>query len=284
MSVNKVASSSHPPGKYDKIFKLQMAITETNLNPPSFDHLNNDFSTLDKVEQADIKESQYGQSTVQVDNNISLDNNTYDLCYYCGKQYKNLEVLNRHIYDLHNSMLPFKCNICGINQLSEKSASLHKKMHQTSNPHPCDQCDKIFFTLKLLQKHMIKDHGNNLYQCDFCENSYKTPASLKAHKESNHRDPTQDLYKCKKCDKSYMTAGTLRSHKSWAHMSVEVLYKCDKCFKTFDNRIKFKKHMRIHEYHKGYTCPICNNWFRCKMLINRHKCSRPDSDIPSNDE
>lgn len=270
-------------------------LPEPDLNIPVFD-----FLKLHDEEPTNVNEkAQRDESTVQCGagansvNNISFeaDDDTTILCSYCGKLYKNLTALKRHVQNIHNSLLPFRCNLCGINQQSEKAATFHANMHNKSVNYYCEDgnCDKIFFNKNIMQRHMVKDHGDNVYKCELCENSYKSPASLKAHTESIHGNPTKHPYKCDndKCNKPYATAEALRTHKTWAHASVEVLYECYKCNKTFDNRLKFKKHAQKHEYDNGYKCANCNIWFRCKKHINAHVClNNPsaDGDISRNDD
>ena len=76
-------------------------------------------------------------------------------CTECGRKYKNIQALNRHLNMQH-------------------SITVATELH-------CKECDKEFSSGQALQNHTRLHTGEKPYNCEFCDKSFTQHANLKSH-------------------------------------------------------------------------------------------------------
>ena len=109
-------------------------------------------------------------------------------CPHCGKEFKRVENMQRHVEEAHT--VTFK----------EKSK--------------CEHCEKSFTLERNLKLHIKRAHAQSpffsTFNCYLCEKSFKQKAHLKRHQKEKHSD--EEMFSCPSCDKSFAREYNQRRH------------------------------------------------------------------------
>ena len=109
-------------------------------------------------------------------------------CPHCGKEFKRVENMQRHVEEAHT--VTFK----------EKSK--------------CEHCEKSFTLERNLKLHIKRAHAQSpffsTFNCYLCEKSFKQKAHLKRHQKEKHSD--EEMFSCPSCDKSFARESNQRRH------------------------------------------------------------------------
>ena len=110
-------------------------------------------------------------------------------CKDCGKEFKKVGKLQRHIREIHQNLKPFKCEICQ----KEFKRNSHLKRHMTchsENPKPflctLDGCAQRFSNKHHLARHVKIVHDQDRYRCKSCDVSFKKKKFLQKHFTDEH--------------------------------------------------------------------------------------------------
>lgn len=115
------------------------------------------------------------------------------LCQHCGKSYKFIWELRRHVQTIHFDV-------------------------QRERTHACEHCDKKFFSAAILRRHVKEVHLNlRPYNCDVdgCNKAFKQPFHLKVHHTQVHAK--LNLFSCVICDKKFSLKCNLVAHMKNVH-------------------------------------------------------------------
>jgi len=74
-------------------------------------------------------------------------------CPDCGRQFKALVYLRRHVQTAHAGAGAFACPSCGKNFRDNHSLQRHVVSHTKSRPFSCEKCGKKYSDLSTLRKH-----------------------------------------------------------------------------------------------------------------------------------
>lgn len=117
---------------------------------------------------------------------INMDRN---ICKECGREFKKVGKLQRHIREIHQNLKPFKCDICD----KEFKRNSHLKRHMTchsENPKPffcsLDGCTQRFSNKHHLVRHIKLVHDQDRYRCKSCDMSFKKKKLLQKHLIDEH--------------------------------------------------------------------------------------------------
>ena len=109
-------------------------------------------------------------------------------CPHCGKEFKRVENMQRHVEEAHT--VTFK----------EKSK--------------CEHCEKSFTLERNLKLHIKRAHAQSpffsTFNCYLCEKSFKQKAHLKRHQKEKHSD--EEMFSCPSCDKSFARESNQKRH------------------------------------------------------------------------
>ena len=197
-------------------------------------------------------------------------------CTICCKNYqtKDEESLRTHI-GLHLKG-KLKCNVCGLECISEYNKRDHIKMDHPEKRNPsnymvCEICgDKLLKGSR--GRHMQYVHNISTYECSFCngesQRKYLNKKELDEHMKSEHPD---QLFSCKKCDKQFSVLGAYKTHKAKCKGKASEENICSICCSVFSNQVLLKRHIRyMHQKEKKYKFDLCPYAAFVKSRIDRH--------------
>ncbi|XP_052771314.1 zinc finger protein 484-like isoform X2 [Mya arenaria] len=139
------------------------------------------------------------------------------VCRFCGKQFRNKSTFRQH-EARHAGTTPYKCEICGKQNVSKTAHTLHmQRVHIKEKKHVCDKCGKGFTTevgLKLHKDRENKVYKYKIYKCDLCKFATEKKSDLDDH-SSKHTGVGHHM--CRMCAKTYHFRASLRVHMTRAH-------------------------------------------------------------------
>ena len=160
-------------------------------------------------------------------------------CEHCGKGFSGLNDKNRHVENVHNSMM-FGCNYC----------------------------EKSFRQEFILDRHVLHDH-KGVYKCNLCKLSFCKKSEMNSHIKTYHPTKTTKP-KCKICGNFFSENKKLLDHIKFVHEKIMGTHECEYCDKIFNHRSDLNRHFeRIHAA-KDYNCPYCTKKFGGTRTLNEH--------------
>lgn len=114
------------------------------------------------------------------------------LCQQCGKGYKFIWELRRHIQNAHTEReRAHECHLCPKKFYSKEMLSDHiSSVHLDLRPYKCnaDGCNKAFKLKKRLRIHYIQVHSNQKpHSCLICKKAFALRGNLTAHVKNVHK-------------------------------------------------------------------------------------------------
>ena len=224
-------------------------------------------------------------------------------CKTCGKTFKTVTSLKKHIFEIHEYPRDHICQTCGKSFPREGSLNQHVyTVHEGHKDYGCDSCQKLFAHKTHFNKHIQTFHeGVKTEQvksdCDLCGKSYHSSYALKHHKRRVH-EGIRNI--CKECGKEFTEEFAMRNHilkiheggksrvcnqcgitinKNSMRKHIQIVhegnkdlkFKCDLCGKLYSNNSKLVKHKRfVHEGKKDYTCEECGKSFGQPVVLRKH--------------
>ena len=206
-------------------------------------------------------------------------------CEKCGKEFKNLKVLQSHEKYHEND-----CQICKKSFENIWSLKFHKQTAHAKyiaelntnlkldsqiknarflkdNKHfgkvpgdfKCKLCTKSFKQRCNLVNHVRKIHDRQNQKpemCGICGKNCKHFWDLQVHMETAHKGLK---YKCGPCGKTFATKTMLKSHISKLHGDGDICYFCQNCSLEYESEIDFKKHFEKIHSKEDYSYEIHTN-------------------------
>ena len=188
-------------------------------------------------------------------------------CSFCDEKFNSPKLRNDHIIKMHVGD-EYKCDICGVNQVSSKVLESHKQNHDISI-NKCHECEKSFSSATALRIHIQSIHrGQRDHICDVCGRGFAAKYGLDQHKHV-HIPDGQRKHKCDICNKAFFKSFNLVVHKR-KHSGIKP-YICEICGKGFAESGARVRHVRIHTGEKPYGCDICGKFFNQSGTVKIHK-------------
>ena len=170
---------------------------------------------------------------------------TSNLCYICGKEYKTVATLTRHMY-LHTDSNKYKCTLCDKAYASSQLLKRHYNCaHKRDKNYLCPYCGKRFLQAGGLNSHVRTHTGERPYKCEYCSESFKVQIALIVHR---------------------------RKHTG------ETPFECDKCNKKFKTPSQLRTHVKIHSGVKEHKCLLCGEEFRLPHHLRAHIARKHSKD------
>lgn len=196
----------------------------------------------------------------------SDDNKTYYKCQTCGKLFHQSYNFIRH-QSIHTGIRPFFCHICGKNFRVLGGLQRHiNEHHYGVKKYPCDICGKKFAAKATRDDHRNIHTNNRPFVCDTCGKAFRQKASLHIHKLFH-----SEVYRfsCNICGKKYRRASELKVH-GYLHTGQKP-HDCAVCGKKFRLQHDLKRHLKVHDKLTECVCNECGVSFRQERYLQNHK-------------
>ena len=140
-------------------------------------------------------------------------------CMFCGKTYRDKNILKRHQTLVHIADVSIPKFVCPYENckkvfVNKQKYSGHMNKHEGKMPYSCSKCLAMFY-----DKYKKNDHEQVCFNivthnCGECGRSFTDKWSLNRHKESLHGGK---LFPCIICGKVYTFYSSLHKHKKNRH-------------------------------------------------------------------
>lgn len=198
--------------------------------------------------------------------------NTYS-CDSCGKTYKTLANLKRHLDDTHSYKL-FQCETCD-KQFTAKGNILshHKRRHQQSDTtYLCPHCGKKYLTESSMYSHVRYKHKQAGQLCKFCNKRFKHNYALDRHMKKH--DNKKDV--CPRCCGLFKD---VKQHALSCKITKTKAHKCGYCDKVFVEKRYLSDHIdKKHLKPKIHVCK-CGKSYSYVYALRRHEKSCNSSSV-----
>ena len=224
---------------------------------------------------------------------------TAPICPTCGKSFKKMSKLKRHMITHMNVNTPkelvemvdsqlFKCRECrkefrASNAAYEHIRLYHMNLYEKVDPskvyvprrlklpanlHPkgtssnlCQECGQSFSSKHKMERHIKTIHQDiKDFPCDYCTKEFTSSHGLKGHIETIHMGIK---LKCPDCENEYSTPKALKNHIEATH-SKDICYICNQCGKSFPTAGRLDNHKYEHEEGEMKVWLNANRKFPCQ--------------------
>lgn len=127
------------------------------------------------------------------------------ICFYCNKTLDKMINLRRHIL---GHLKQRKCKICGKGFRDLTVLRRHLWSHTGAKLFSCDLCPKRFQQKHCLDEHMFKHQGNDIIKCNQCHKLFSTKYNAKVHMRTVH----QTAQPCDLCGETFLSKRELIKH------------------------------------------------------------------------
>lgn len=199
-----------------------------------------------------------------------------NLCDFCGQNFTNRTLLERHLTVSHRPKDPQK----NVNE------------NFMCGSYPCNLCDKTFTMRHNLNRHHRRFHSTDLkFKCTDCNDRFRTEVHLSRHVVRVHEnrngifnkisqssiDDEEVLDACQYCGQEFSGSKyRYERHMILMHeKEVGRIYSCDICPKKFVFLKSLKYHVEVHrkrarEEHFKFQCDICLRKFLSEDKYRHH--------------
>lgn len=160
-------------------------------------------------------------------------------CHICGKNFRVLGGLQRHINELHYGVKKYSCEICGKKFAAKSTRDDHLNIHTNTRPFVCDICGKAFKQKASLHIHKLFHTNVYRFSCNICGKKFRRANELKVH---GYLHTGHKPHKCGICGAMFRLRQDLKRHGK-----VHVQCVCADCGKSFAQEKYLKSHVKEHE-------------------------------------
>lgn len=189
-------------------------------------------------------------------------------CIVCNLKLRNLK---KHMKEVHTTIRPFVCAVCGAGFKVRHNLTNHMKTHD--EPTECQICHKF---LPNIERHLLRHKRPRPMplRCSQCDKTFATKQSLQSHQERIHeRVPLGKIYKCSTCNLTFIRNRDLRQH-SFIHYTGKI-FTCNalNCNEMFKKAFKLMAHMMVHNTSNeaSFACNICDKKYLRQTALNKHQ-------------
>ncbi|KAJ0392758.1 hypothetical protein P43SY_007283 [Pythium insidiosum] len=177
----------------------------------------------------------------------------------CGRAYKRLEKLKRHIERWHQPQVDesFACVECSAAFPTRHEREVHRRSTHTHDSgdapvrrHACtvEGCGKAYTKREHLRRHVQAVHERlpveKPFGCALCGVRFVHKHALTRHHANCHSDTVNRPYVCSVCLLAFKKKTQLQAH-SYVHTGV-LPFECDECGERFLKRYLLVRHARVH--------------------------------------
>ncbi|GLD95538.1 hypothetical protein PINS_up004215 [Pythium insidiosum] len=177
----------------------------------------------------------------------------------CGRVYKRLDKLKRHVERWHQSQAneTFACVECDAVFATRHERETHRRSTHTHDgrdtpvkPHACvvDGCGKAYTKREHLRRHVQTVHERLPHEkpfgCELCGVRFVHKHALTRHHANCHSDTLNRPYVCPVCLLAFKKKTQLQAH-SYVHTGV-LPFECEECGERFLKRYLLVRHERVH--------------------------------------
>lgn len=179
-------------------------------------------------------------------------------CGECGIVLKQSS-LKGHIRSVHERILRFECDACGLKCDSRSSLETH------------------------IITHIPIEYRELRFECELCFEKFQTQRNLTRHTKLSHPAAYREPHPCRLCNRTFKRKYLLLAHLRSMHRSdkkpevAEGPFDCThgNCNYSTNNRFRLKYHERNHV--ASFKCDDCSEVFKRKFWLSHHRQSKhPD--------
>ena len=184
-------------------------------------------------------------------------------CPDCDMMFVGVEDLDKHTRNIHSkSTIEWSCKFCEGKFGTKGQLTAHRKERHVEeclaagiksifDKKQCPYCETKCNCTDALNGHIFHVHKdkrenhpnlNATHTCEHCSEEFYGRQRLRKHQLMKH---TENNY-CKPCYRFFTDSSALEEHNKNEH-SISTTHICDVCCKEFDNKVKLKIHIKIHE-------------------------------------
>ncbi|KAG5446853.1 Zinc finger protein 579 [Clonorchis sinensis] len=148
------------------------------------------------------------------------------MCEICGRLFRHLASLHRHIRYDHTSHsrepTSLLCNVCGKAFRDACDLKRHRPSHSVEKSCLCSTCSQVFPNRGALHKHRLLQHGKvpmdklAKHECAVCKRWFEDTRKLLHHSVVHTK---QRPFVCVLCAKAYSQNEALRQHQRTKHQN-----------------------------------------------------------------
>lgn len=178
-------------------------------------------------------------------------------CPHCDHFSPSLELIRKHVTDVHGESKPLRCEMCGFVAVSVRSLKSHMKRHindqrfvsQPLEQYKCNLCGYVCHHLPSLKSHMWRHAANQHYSYEFTNDVINTAIDFDSRIDvSDTIGDHVDNYKRLIFEKM-ISRGLENSRDSLEESAIAccwVIFRCCQCgFETI-NKAELNLHMNAH--------------------------------------
>lgn len=155
-------------------------------------------------------------------------------CHICGKNFRVLGGLQRHINEHHNGVKKYSCEICAKKFSAKSTRDDHLNIHTNTRPFVCDICGKAFRQKASLHVHKLFHTNVFRFNCNVCGKRFRRASELKVH---GYLHTGYKPHKCGICGALFRLKQDLKRH---AKVHVQ-------CGKSFGQEKNLKNHIKENQ-------------------------------------
>ncbi|KAG5851079.1 hypothetical protein ANANG_G00089210 [Anguilla anguilla] len=172
----------------------------------------------------------------------------------------------------------FICPLCQKNCLTQHQLTMHIRQHNSDNgatDHSCSICGKALSSASSLDRHMLVHSGERPYKCSVCGQTFTTNGNMHRHMKIHDKDPNTALPSSppsptKRRRPSAKRKPSLEGEGERADMPPSKRVPEDVLADELDP---------VKAEEEPLPCPICFKTFACKLDLDSHIDSHPDSTL-----
>jgi len=189
-------------------------------------------------------------------------------CNECGKVLLSLQLLKRHIRNVHTNSNKFTCDYCEYKTNNSRNLKRHTDHSHLGICFQCPTCDAMLASKSSLFIHSQKHKDDRPWICSDCGDCFKWKKNLEAHMDNKHGVET---LQCPHCPKTFKSHNSLEYHMRFHDESKQ--FPCAVCGKRFVTKTKHRMHQNIHTGEKPFKCAKCGKCYHSSDQLSHHKRS-----------